>query len=248
MRIIPAIDLIDGACVRLSKGNYDTKVEYYTDPLDAAKYFEDHGIQYLHLVDLDGAKSGRVINHKVLERITAKTSLSVDFGGGVKTDQDLDIVFSCGAKQVTGGSIAVQHPAIFLRWLENFGADRIILGADALDEKIAVSGWLENSQISLFPFVLDYLQKGVKTVVCTDISKDGMLSGPAVSLYERLIDSSVQINQPMDLVASGGISTMDDLHVLRSIGCSGAIIGKALYEGKISMKDLSHFSLENHAE
>jgi phosphoribosylformimino-5-aminoimidazole carboxamide ribotide isomerase len=248
MRIIPAIDLIDGACVRLSKGDYDTKVEYYKDPLDAAKYFEGYGIKYLHLVDLDGAKSGKVVNYKVLERITSKTSLSVDFGGGVKSDQDLDIVFSSGAKQVTGGSIAVQKPDVFLRWLENFGADRIILGADALDEKIAVSGWLENSAIPLIPFVMDYLQKGVKTVVCTDISKDGMLCGPSTKLYERLINSAGQIHQSIDLVASGGMSTMDDLYAIHAIGCSGAIIGKALYEGKISMDELSKFSSENHVE
>ena len=240
MRIIPAIDIIDGKCVRLSKGDYNTKKIYNENPLEVAKEFEAHGIEYLHLVDLDGAKSKHIVNHKVLEQIASKTSLKIDFGGGLKSDSDLRIAFESGANQITGGSIAVKDREVFASWLQTFGADKIILGADALDEKVVVSGWLEESKEELVPFIQEYQKQGVSYVICTDISKDGMLEGPSFDLYSKILASS---DKGLKLIASGGISTYDELPKLAEIGCEGTIIGKAIYENRISMKQLEEFIL-----
>ena len=237
MRIIPAIDIIEGKCVRLTKGDYSTKIIYNEDPLEAAKMFENHGIQYLHLVDLDGARSQKIVNYKVLEEIASKTSLQIDFGGGLKSDADLKIAFESGATQITGGSIAVKDPELFETWIRNYGSEKIILGADVNNRKIAVSGWTEDSELELFPFVENYLQKGIQYVICTDISKDGMLEGPSFDLYRELLEQFEDIK----LIASGGISKMDDLYKLKELVCEAAIIGKAIYEGRISMMDLEKF-------
>lgn len=239
MRIIPAIDIIDGQCVRLSKGDYDTKKIYNENPLEVAKEFEAHGIEHLHLVDLDGAKSKHIVNHKVLEQIASKTNLKIDFGGGLKTDDDLRIAFESGAQQITGGSIAVKDKEIFTRWIETYGADKIILGADALDEKIAVSGWQEESKEELLPFIQSYQEKGIQNVICTDISKDGMLEGPSFDLYTKILNSVSDLK----LIASGGISTFDELPRLAEMGCEGTIIGKAIYENRISLKQLETYIL-----
>ena len=241
MRIIPAIDIIDGKCVRLSKGDYNTKKIYNEDPLEVAKSFEAHGIKYLHLVDLDGAKSSHIVNHKILESIASKTSLKVDFGGGLKTDKDLEIAFECGANQITGGSIAVKDPEIFRSWLTKFGAEQIILGADARNKKIAVSGWLEESKQDVIPFIQNFETEGIKYVICTDISKDGMLEGPSFDLYAEILDETKDIK----LIASGGISHFDELSKLQELGCEGVIIGKAIYENRISLKQLENYILEN---
>ena len=238
MRIIPAIDIIDGKCVRLSKGDYNTQKTYNEHPLEVAKAFEDHGIEYLHLVDLDGAKSKHIVNHKVLEAIAAKTNLKIDFGGGLKSDEDLKIAFNSGAKQITGGSIAVKDPATFSRWIKVYGADKIILGADVKGEYIATDGWLETSDRSLFDFLEHYESIGVRSTICTDISKDGMLAGPSFDLYEKIIAQS-----KIALIASGGISTYDELPQLAEMGCEGTIIGKAIYENRISLKQLENFIL-----
>lgn len=240
MRIIPAIDIINGKCVRLSKGDYATQKIYNENPLEVAKMFEAHGVKHLHLVDLDGAKASHIVNHKVLETITTNTSLSIDFGGGLKSDNDLRIAFESGAKQITGGSIAVKNPEIFKSWLQKFGADKIILGADAMDEKVAVSGWLEESDEKLIPFVKAYQLEGVSYVICTDISKDGMLQGPSFDLYEKMLKEIPNIK----LIASGGISTYDELPRLAEMGCEGTIVGKAIYEHKISMKQIENFILQ----
>ena len=237
MRIIPAIDIIEGKCVRLTKGDYSTKIIYNEDPLEAAKMFENHGIQYLHLVDLDGARSQKIVNYKVLEEIALKTCLQIDFGGGLKSDADLKIAFESGATQITGGSIAVKDPELFETWIRNYGSEKIILGADVNNRKIAVSGWTEDSELELFPFVENYLQKGIQYVICTDISKDGMLEGPSFDLYRELLEQFEDIK----LIASGGISKMDDLYKLKELDCEAAIIGKAIYEGRISMMDLEKF-------
>ena len=242
MRIIPAIDIIEGKCVRLSKGDYDTKKIYNENPLEVAKSFEAHGIEYLHLVDLDGAKSKHIINHKVLEQIASKTSLKIDFGGGLKSDEDLRIAFESGANQVTGGSIAVKNREVFEGWLFKYGAEKIILGADAKDEKVAVSGWLEESDEELVPFIQQYQNKGVNYVICTDISKDGMLEGPSFDLYQKIIS---QCDKGLKLIASGGISVFDELPKLSEMGCEGTIIGKAIYENKISLKQLESFILNS---
>lgn len=239
MRIIPAIDIIEGKCVRLSQGDYNSKKVYNENPLEVAKRFEDHGIEYLHLVDLDGAKSKHIVNHRVLEKIAAKTSLKIDFGGGLKSDEDLRIAFECGAEQITGGSIAVKEPKTFLSWLEKFGSEKIILGADAKNGKVAVSGWTQESTEALLPFIKGYFEKGVKYVICTDISKDGMLEGPSTDLYKEIL----QENNDLKLIASGGVSKYDDLPTLQEIGCEGVIIGKAIYENKISLKQLEEFIL-----
>lgn len=239
MRIIPAIDIIDGKCVRLSKGDYATKKIYNEHPLEVAKAFEGVGIQYLHLVDLDGAKSQHIVNYKVLEDIASQTSLQIDFGGGLKTDKDLHIAFESGAKQITGGSIAVKDPDIFKGWLKTYGADKIILGADAQDEKVAISGWMEDSQEALIPFITAYKKEGVSYVICTDISKDGMLEGPSFDLYKRILEEVPGIN----LIASGGISHFDELPKLAEMGCEGTIIGKAIYEQRISLEQLEKFVL-----
>jgi phosphoribosylformimino-5-aminoimidazole carboxamide ribotide isomerase len=237
MRIIPAIDIIDGKCVRLSKGDYNTKIIYNENPIEVAKEFEAHGIEYLHLVDLDGAKSSRIINHKILEQIATQTKLKIDFGGGLKSDEDLKIAFESGANQITGGSIAVKNRAIFEKWINTFGADKIILGADANNEKVAVSGWLEESDQELVPFIQEYQSKGIQYVICTDIAKDGMLEGPSFDLYERILGQAKGIK----LIASGGISTFDELPKLADFGCEGTIIGKAIYEGRISLKQLESY-------
>ncbi|MFC7357242.1 1-(5-phosphoribosyl)-5-[(5-phosphoribosylamino)methylideneamino]imidazole-4-carboxamide isomerase [Jejudonia soesokkakensis] len=242
MRIIPAIDIIDGKCVRLRKGDYSTKKIYNEHPLEVAKQFEAHGIQFLHLVDLDGAKSKHIVNHKVLEQIASQTSLQIDFGGGLKTDDDLRIAFDSGATQITGGSIAVKDRETFIAWIESYGSDKIILGADVLDEKVAVSGWQEESTEELIPFIKSYLLKGIEYVICTDISKDGMLQGPSFDLYKKIISES---QQNIKLIASGGISTFEELPKLAEIGCEGTIIGKAIYENRISLKQLEKFILNN---
>jgi len=242
MRIIPAIDIIDGKCVRLSKGDYDTKKIYNENPLEVAKEFEAHGIQHLHLVDLDGAKSKHIVNHKVLEQIASQTGLQIDFGGGLKTDDDLRIAFESGAQQITGGSIAVKDSDTFLGWIEKHGSERIILGADAMDEKVAVSGWLEESKEELIPFIQSYQAKGIQYVICTDISKDGMLEGPSFDLYSKIISST---DAELKLIASGGISTFDELPKLAEMGCEGTIIGKAIYENRISLKQLESYILNN---
>lgn len=237
MRIIPAIDIIDGKCVRLSQGDYNSKKIYNENPLEVAKQFEDHGIQYLHLVDLDGAKSKHIVNYKVLEQIASGTDLQIDFGGGLKSDKDLEIAFNSGASQITGGSIAVKDRETFLSWLEKYGSEKIILGADAKDEKVAVSGWLEESKEDLLPFIQNYYQNGVQYVICTDIAKDGMLQGPSFELYKKILQEIPGIK----LIASGGISQFDDLPKLQEIGCEGAILGKAIYENRISLKQLEEF-------
>jgi phosphoribosylformimino-5-aminoimidazole carboxamide ribotide isomerase len=245
MRIIPAIDIIDGKCVRLSKGDYSTKKIYNEDPLEVAKKFEAHGIQHLHLVDLDGAKSKHIVNHKVLEQLASNTSLKIDFGGGLKTDQDLKIAFECGASQITGGSIAVKDPETFKKWIGTYGPQKIILGADALDEKIAVSGWQEESKEELIPFIQGYQKEGIQYVICTDISKDGMLQGPAFGLYKKIVNACGP-EEPLKLIASGGISVFEELPKLAEIGCEGTIIGKAIYENRISLKQLEEFIITNN--
>jgi len=240
MRIIPAIDIIEGQCVRLSKGDYNTKKIYNKNPLEVAKEFEAHGIQYLHLVDLDGAKSHQIVNHKILEQIATKTGLKIDFGGGLKSDDDLHIAFESGADQVTGGSIAVKNKDGFLGWLTKYGASKIILGADAMNEKVAVSGWLEESEENLVPFIQSYQKKGIDYVICTDISKDGMLEGPSFELYKKIIE---ECGSELKLIASGGISTFKELPKLEELGCEGVIIGKAIYENRISLKQLENYIL-----
>ncbi|MEE9363788.1 MAG: 1-(5-phosphoribosyl)-5-[(5-phosphoribosylamino)methylideneamino]imidazole-4-carboxamide isomerase [Cellulophaga sp.] len=242
MRIIPAIDIIEGKCVRLSKGDYSTKKIYNENPLEVAKSFEAHGITSLHLVDLDGAKSKHIVNHKILEQIASKTSLKIDFGGGLKTNEDLRIAFESGANQITGGSIAVKDRVTFGGWLETYGVDKIILGADAMDEKVAISGWLEESNEELVPFIQGYLKKGIQYVICTDISKDGMLEGPSFDLYEKIIMENGG-SENIKLIASGGISTFDELPKLAEMGCEGTIIGKAIYENRISLKQLENYIL-----
>jgi len=240
MRIIPAIDIIDGKCVRLSKGDYDTKKIYNESPLEVAKAFEAHGIAYLHLVDLDGAKSKHIVNYKVLERLANKTSLKIDFGGGLKSDADINIAFESGASQITGGSIAVKSPETFMRWLDQYGSEKIILGADVKGTHIAIEGWLKTSEQTLFDFVHDYKKKGVEYVICTDISKDGMLEGPAFDLYKRLL-----AKEEIKLIASGGISKFEELPQLQDLGCEGVIIGKAIYENRISLKQLENYVINS---
>ena len=238
MRIIPAIDIIEGKCVRLSKGDYSTKKIYNENPLEVAKSFEAYGITYLHLVDLDGSKSKHIVNHKILEKIATKTNLKVDFGGGLKTNEDLRIAFESGANQITGGSIAVKDSSTFNSWINTYGADKVILGADAMDEKIAISGWLEESKEELIPFIQGYVKKGIRYIICTDISKDGMLEGPSFELYKKILaENNIKIN----LIASGGISTLDELPRLAEIGCEGTIIGKAIYENRIGLKQLENY-------
>jgi phosphoribosylformimino-5-aminoimidazole carboxamide ribotide isomerase len=241
MRIIPAIDIIDGKCVRLTKGDYNTKKIYNEDPLEVAREFQDAGIEYLHLVDLDGAKASHIVNYKVLETIASKTRLDIDFGGGLKSDDDVRIAFESGAQQITGGSIAVKNPDIFEKWLQKYGSNKIILGADALNERIAINGWQETSDLELLPFLKDYREKGVAYVVCTDISKDGMLEGPSILLYEKILKEIPELK----LVASGGVSNYFELAELKGVGCDAAIIGKAIYENKISLKQLEQFILNS---
>ena len=239
MRIIPAIDIINGKCVRLSKGDYANEKVYNEHPLEVAKMFENHGIKHLHLVDLDGAKAQHIINYNILESIASKTNLKVDFGGGLKSDEDLNIAFESGANQVTGGSIAVKNPVKFLNWLETYGTDKIILGADCLDKKIAIQGWQEESDKEVISFIKEFVAKGISYVICTDISKDGMLQGPSFELYETILSSVSSVK----LIASGGISTFNELPKLADLGCEGVIIGKAIYEGNISLKQLETYQL-----
>lgn len=233
MRVIPAIDIINGKCVRLTKGDYSTKIIYNENPLEVAKEFEGSGINYLHLVDLDGAKSQHIVNYKVLEMICKKTTLKVDFGGGLKSDEDVKIAFESGANQITGGSIAVKEPQIFTNWLTTYGAHKIILGADCKDRMVATSGWLETSDIDVVDFIKLYQKKGVASVIATDIAKDGMLQGASEELYKEIISQT-----SLNLIASGGVSSIDDVLRLKEIGCEGVIIGKALYEGKIKLSQL----------
>ena len=234
MRIIPAIDIIEGKCVRLTRGDYNTKKVYNEDPVEAAKAFEDSGIQYLHVVDLDGAKSNKIINYRILEKICTQTKLKVDFGGGLKADEDVVIAFNSGASQITGGSIAVKDKDLFLSWLESYGAEKIILGADFLNRKIATNGWLQASDMDLITFISGFQKAGVAYCICTDIDKDGMLQGPSTGIYKEILQTTA-----VKLIASGGITTLQDLHTLKVLGCEGAIVGKAIYEGHITLKSLA---------
>lgn len=234
MRIIPAIDVIDGKCVRLSKGDYDTKKIYADDPVEMAKRFEDSGIQYLHLVDLNGAKSNKVQIAGLIEAIATQTKLIVDFGGGIKTEEDVKIAFESGANQITVGSVALSNPPLFYSWLKQYGNDRIILGADCKRRQIMTQGWLESSTTDVVEFITEYMKQGVTTTIVTDIDKDGMLSGPAFELYNEIMYKT-----KVELIASGGITTIDDVVELTAMGCEGAIIGKAIYEGTITLKQLS---------
>lgn len=239
MYIIPAIDIIEGKCVRLTQGDYAQKKVYNENPLEVAKQFEDVGLNRLHLVDLDGAKAGHIVNYKVLENIASKTHLHIDFGGGLKSDEDLRIAFECGAKQITGGTIAVKNKPVFLNWIKTYGAEKIILGADVKNEKIAVSGWTETSDIWLKDFLQDFINEGIIYCICTDISKDGLLRGASNDLYQSILNDFKNLK----LVASGGVSSMDDLYQLRDIGCFGAIVGKAIYENRIGLKELENFNI-----
>ena len=236
MDIIPAIDIIDGKCVRLTQGDYGQKTIYNERPLEVAKEFEDAGLRRLHLVDLDGAKAGAVKNWKVVETIAAKTSLIIDFGGGIKTSKDVQIVFESGAAFATVGSIAVKNEAEFVSWLQSFGADKFLLGADVKDEKIAVAGWQETTDIWIYDFIEKYIQHGVQQIFCTDVSKDGKLEGPSLDLYKSIITKFPSLH----FIASGGVSKMQDVDDLQNIGCKGVIIGKAIYENRISLAELKH--------
>lgn len=242
MRIIPAIDIINGKCVRLTKGDYSTEKVYNTNPIEVAKNYEANGIKYLHLVDLDGAKSSHIVNHQILHDIASQTSLQIDFGGGIKTDDDARIAFESGATQITGGSIAVLDPELFQSWIEKYGSDKIILGADSLHRKIATHGWLQQTEVDTIDFINQYQEKGISYVICTDISKDGMLQGPSIKLYSEIL-----YNRKIKLIASGGVSCIQDVYDLSKIGCEGAIIGKALYENKISLQELNNF-ISNHSK
>lgn len=238
MRIIPAIDIINGKCVRLTKGDYNSVKVYNEHPLEVAKQYEAAGIQYLHLVDLDGAKSNRIVNYKILEQMTSKTNLKVEFGGGLKSDKDIHIAFESGVCQVVGGSVAVKNKALFQEWINKYGSDKIILGADHVNQKIAVNGWKETSKLDLTDFIQEYLKKGIEYIICTDIARDGMLQGPSVDLYQKIQEQNQ--NKAIKLMASGGVTSLDDLSVLKEIGCEGVIIGKAIYENKISLKQLKN--------
>lgn len=237
MQIIPAIDLIEGKCVRLTEGDYTQKKIYNEDPLEVAKTFEGVGLMRLHLVDLDGAKAGEVVNWKVLEKIATKTNLQIDFGGGIKKEAILNAVLDAGATYATIGSLAVKEPATFAEWINKFGANKFMLGADVYNEKIAIGGWLEKTELSVYDFMQSYLVKGIRQMFCTDIQKDGKLEGPSIVLYQKIIKTFPSIN----LIASGGVSSVEDLIALKKIGCTGAIVGKAIYENRISLTDLSKF-------
>jgi len=234
IEIIPAIDIIDGKCVRLTHGDYAQKKIYNENPLEVAKQFEDIGIKRLHLVDLDGAKAGKIINHKVLEKIAGSTSMVIDFGGGIKSDESIQHVFESGAAIATIGSIAVKQPELFYNWVKKYGSEKILLGADVKDEKIAISGWLEKTDINVFDFISTNIEKGVTQLFCTDISKDGALQGPSIELYKNIIEKFPALN----FIASGGVSNINDVIELNAIGCKGVIIGKAIYEGRITISEL----------
>lgn len=238
IELIPAIDLIDGKCVRLTQGDYDTKKIYNEDPLEVAKMFEENGIRRLHIVDLDGARQGRIINYRILERIATRTSLIIDFGGGLKQEGDLEIAFESGAQMVTGGSIAVKDPATFTSWIQKFGNEKIILGADAKDKKIAISGWEETTDKELVSFIREYYDKGITKTICTEISRDGMLQGPAIELYKEIKEALPFLY----LIASGGVSSIQDIEKLEEAGIQAVIFGKAIYEGRIRLKDLLRFT------
>lgn len=238
MIIIPAIDIIDGKCVRLTEGDYSQKKIYNENPLEVALAFEDAGLQRLHLVDLDGAKAGAVKNWKVLETIASKTKLTIDFGGGIKTEKDVQIVFESGAALATVGSIAVKDEALFVSWLQQFGASKFLLGADVKDEKIAVGGWLETTDVWIYDFMEKYIKHGVQQIFCTDVSKDGKLEGPSTELYKNIITKFSELH----FIASGGVATMKDLEELKEIGCAAAIVGKAIYENRISLNDLKRIN------
>ncbi len=233
MELIPAIDIINGQCVRLTKGDYDQKT-VYGDPLKMAQEFERIGFRRLHVVDLDGAKSKHIVNGPVLQSISAATHLVIDFGGGIKTDEDIEEAFRCGASMVTVGSIAVTEPDRFMRWLEKYGADRLILGADVRNGKISINGWKEDSTEDLLPFLKKYIDAGVKNVLCTEISKDGTLAGPAIALYQEVMAAYPDLH----LIASGGVSSIDDIKVLDAAGIPAVVFGKAIYEGRIDLHKL----------
>ena len=237
IELIPAIDIIDGKCVRLSQGDYNSKKVYNENPVEVAKELEAHGIRRLHVVDLDGAASHHVVNYRTLEQIASRTSLVIDFGGGVKSDEDLVIAFESGAQMVTGGSIAVKNPERFCHWLQTYGSERIILGADVKDHKIAVNGWKDESACELFPFLEDYIGKGIRKVICTDINCDGMLQGPSISLYKEMLETYPDLY----LIASGGVGSTEDIRQLEATGIPAVIFGKALYEGHITLQDLRIF-------
>lgn len=237
IELVPAIDMIEGKCVRLTQGDYDTQKIYNESPLEVAKQFQDAGVTRLHMVDLDGAKAGHIVNYRMLEKVASHTDLSIDFGGGLKSDDDLHIAFDCGAQMVTGGSIAVKNPDLFLSWITRYGSERIILGADAKEKKIAISGWKEGTAIDLIPFIKDYQSKGISKVICTDIARDGMLQGPAVRLYQEM-----QQEMPgLYVIASGGVSSVGDIGRLEEANIPAVIFGKAIYEGRISLKEIETF-------
>lgn len=237
IELIPAIDIIDGKCVRLSQGNYDSKKVYNENPLEVAKEFEAYGIRRLHVVDLDGAASQHVVNYRTLEQIATQTSLIIDFGGGIKTSGDIEIAFDSGAEMITLGSVAIKHPELFDEWLQTYGNEKIILGADVKDNRIAINGWKEESPQELMPFLNQHINKGVTKVLCTDISRDGMLKGPALDLYRSIMEAHPELH----LIASGGISGMEDILKLDEAGIPAVVFGKAIYEGRISLKELSRY-------
>lgn len=234
MMVIPAIDIIEGKCVRLTQGDYAQKKVYNENPLEVAKQFEDAGVERLHLVDLDGAKAGRIINWKVLEEIAGKTALTIDFGGGIKAEKDIEIIFNSGGAIATVGSIAVKEPETFYQWLKKYGGEKILLGADVKGENISIHGWTEQTEINIFDFLKQNIEEGLQQAFCTDISKDGLLQGPAIDLYKKII----QKFSSLKFIASGGVTSVDDLIQLKEIGCNGAIVGKAIYEGKIKLNEL----------
>lgn len=238
IELIPAIDIIDGKCVRLTQGDYDTKKVYNEDPLEVAKMFEAHGIRRLHVVDLDGAREGHIVNYRILERIATRTALIIDFGGGLKQEDDLEIAFESGAQMVTGGSVAVKNPEVFTSWIQKFGSEKIILGADAKDRQIAINGWEETTDKALIPFIGDYYDKGITKVICTDIHRDGMLQGPAIDLYKEIREAVPFIY----IIASGGVGSIEDIEKLAEAGIPAVIFGKAFYEGRIQFKDLLRFT------
>ncbi len=237
MQIIPAIDIIDGKCVRLTQGDYEQKTVYNENPLDVALMFEDAGIKRLHLVDLDGAKNGRVTNLKVLDKLANKTKLIIDFGGGIKRNEDMRDIFNAGAAIASIGSIAVQQPSLFKQWILAYGADKIMLGADVKNENVMISGWLEKTSLNIYEFIEEKIKEGITQIFCTDISKDGKLEGPAIDLYKEILKK----NPSLYLIASGGVSNINDLEKLQEAGCKAAIVGKAIYEGKISVSDLKKY-------
>jgi len=237
IEIIPAIDIIGGKCVRLSKGDYDTKKVYNENPEEVAKAFEDNGIKRLHIVDLDGAKAKHIVNYKVLEKVANNTDLVIDFGGGIKSDEDLRIAFNSGAQMITGGSIALKEPDKFKGWISKYTPERVILGADAKDKKIAINGWQENTETDLTTYLDGYIKEGITKVICTDIEKDGMLQGPSTSLYKEILAQFPKLY----LIASGGIGNIDDIKDLEDARIPAVIFGKAIYEGRIQLKDLQQF-------